>query len=377
MPPKKNPYRTPSDSTKSTSQTAGGRTSAYNPGFEQNLIKHGVYPYGYRHPDGQRAPKPDNWEEVQQIMAEPRPSLSPSRFSDGAFERFVDKTTEALDEADVMTKAFPILEGDSDLPSGIKRTFGNLAALTDGTIVDAQPDFYYGARPDQLDPRVQKELNSYIVPSVNDRAPMLPNNFTEGKGPGGTWAVVKRQVGYDGALGARGMQHLQSYGQPEPVYDNNAYTITSTFDAEHLHMYTAHPTAPANPGGQPEYHMNQLNSWGMTGNLETCRQGATAYRNMRDWTKKKRDEFIEAANERAANERTANPPQDMSFESSGYSEPSTSTNMATVLESDTSADELAFDHVNATPRSGKRVKRGKPERSYREDRSGRRGRYTR
>jgi hypothetical protein len=67
----------------------------------------------------------------------------------------------------------------------------------------------------------------------------------------------------------------------------------------------------------------------------------------------------------------------MSFESSGYSEPSTLTNMATVLESDTFADELAFDHVNAIPRSSKRVKRGKSERSSREDWSGRRGRYTR
>jgi hypothetical protein len=168
------------------------------------------------------------------------------------------------------------------------------------------------------------------------------------------------------------MQSLQLYGQPELVYDNNAYTITSTFDGEHLHIFTTHPTQPADPSGRPEYHMNQLNTWGMTGNAETFRQGATAYRNMRDWTKEKRDEFIEVANKRAANT-----PQDMSFESSGYSEPSTSTNMVTVLESDTSADELAFDHMNATPRSGKRVKRGKPERSYREDRSGRRGQHKR
>ena len=91
---------------------------------------------------------PENWEHLQQIMTQRRSSLSPSRFSDGAFKTYVNRTNGAIDEADVMAKAFPILEGDSDLPSGIKRTFGNLAALTDGTIVDAQPDFYYGARPD-------------------------------------------------------------------------------------------------------------------------------------------------------------------------------------------------------------------------------------
>lgn len=178
----------------------------------------------------------------------------------------MDKNAEALDEADVMANAFPIMRGQSDIPSGIKRTFGNLAVPMDGTLVDAQPDFYYGARPDQLDSRVQEKLNSYIVPSVNDRAPVLRNNFTKGKGPGGTWAVAGRQARYDGALGARGMQQLQSDGQPEPDYDSNADTITSTFDGEHLHIYTTHPTAPTNLEGKPESHMNQLNGWTMTGN---------------------------------------------------------------------------------------------------------------
>jgi hypothetical protein len=71
------------------------------------------------------------------------------------------------------------------------------------------------------------------------------------------------------------------------------------------------------------------------------------------------------------------PPQDMSFESSGYSEPSTSTNMATVLESDTSADELAVDDGLMARRSDKRLKRGEGKRTYLEDRSGRRGRHMR
>jgi hypothetical protein len=37
----------------------------------------------------------------------------------------------------------------------------------------------------------------------------------------------------------------------------------------------------------------------MTGNIETFRQGATYYRNARDWTKEQRDEAIRLANERA------------------------------------------------------------------------------
>ena len=356
MPSRKTPYRNPSDSRKSTSQT-GRRTSSYNPAFEQHLIEHGVYPNGYEYMDDRVSVRPDNWEVIQQRMVQSRPSLSPSRFSEDHFNHYKREVHRALDEPDMMAKAFPILRGDVNIPSATQRLFGNLAPLTDGTIVDAKPDISYGARPEQLDPRVREELSAYVVPSTNQSAPILPNNSTEGKGPGGTWMVADQQTCYAGALGARAMQHLQSYRQPEPVYDNNAYTITSTFDGRHLHLYTTHPTAPTNGGGRPEYHMNQLNSWGMTGNVETFRHGATAYRNARDWAKEKRDEFIDVTNE-----RVANTPRDISTQSSGYSEPSTSTNRTTVLESDTSADELGLNDEVIIHRSGKRPRRGEPER---------------
>ena len=94
----------------------------------------------------------------------------------------------------------------------------------------------------------------------------------------------------------------------------------------------------------------------------------------------KRDEFIGAANE-----RVTSPPQDTSFESSAYSEPSTSTNLATVLESntsedepststnlaavlesDTSEDELTSGDRVSGHRSGKHRRRGEPERSRHE-----------
>jgi hypothetical protein len=154
-------------------------------------------------------------------------------------------------------------------------------------------------------------------------------------------------------MGARAMQHLQSYGQPEPVYDNNAYTISSNFDGNLLQMYTTHPTAPTLPNKQPEYHRNQIRAWAMTSDPDTFQQGDTAYRNSRDWAKKKRDEFIKAANERGASL-----PQNMSVKSSGHSEPCTLTNRAATLESTTSTNELASDHKTMTPRSSKRLKRG-------------------
>jgi hypothetical protein len=263
----------------------------------------------------------------------------------------VQQNNETIDEAGVMAKVFPILEGNSGMLSGIKRTFSTLAPLTDGTIVAAQPDVYDGACSDQINQRVQDDLKPYIVPSSNDHAPVLPNNFTELKGPTGTMAVVKRQACYNGAIGARAMQHLQSYGLPEPVYDNNTYTITSTFDGEHLHIYTTHSTAPANSGAHPEYHMNLLDAFALPGNADSCRRGMTAYRNMKVWTKERRDEFIEAANE-----RSADLPQATSVETSGYSDPSTPMHLAAAIESETSTDELALDDV-PVPNPAKRSKR--------------------
>jgi hypothetical protein len=185
--------------------------------------------------------------------------------------------------------------------------------------------------------------------------------------------MADRQTCYADTLDARAIHHLQSYGQPEPVFDNNIYIITSTFDGRHLHIYTTHPTQPPNPGDPPEYHINQFRAFTITHNPEAFRQGATAYRNARDWAKKKRNKFIETANG-----KVTSLPQNISFESSGYSEPSTSTNRASTLKSDTSADKLALDHkTTISQRSGKRLKRRGTGENYNEYRSDRRDRLKR
>jgi hypothetical protein len=196
----------------------------------------------------------------------------------------------------VATTAISIIEGDiGDIRCvGGGYPFDNLAPLTDGTLAAANPDRFYGARPEQLNRQIRNKLSDHIVPSVEDCLPMMPNFFLEVKGPDGTAAVATRQACHDGALGARGMHSLQSYSEGSPVYDNKAYTITSTYLAGTLKMYTTHLTGPKD---RPEYFMTQLNSWSLTGNSETCRQGITAYRNGRDLAKEWRDRFIETANE--------------------------------------------------------------------------------
>ena len=334
-------------------------TGPYDRNFQQNLTDGGVYPHAYRYPDGRVPAKPNNWKEINQRLTQPRPSLSKLTFSEDAHETFIQADADAFKEKQITTLVIPIIEGEirdiKCVSGGIP--FTNLNHLTDGTLVPGNPDLYYGARPEQLNRRVRNELSGRIIPSTQDNLPMAPNFFLAAKGPDGTVAVAGRQACYDGALGARGIQSLQSYGQVMPVYDANAYTITSVYHDGQLKMYTTHPAQLTGPEDPPEYFMTRLNTWGMTGNPETFRQGATAYRNARDWAKERRDQFIEAANTRMSD--TSTEPQ--CLEPSGHIAASGSAAGLVVDGSSTSADELTpEEHAY---RSSSKRRRMKPSES--------------
>lgn len=255
-------------------------TGPYNRNFQQNLVDGNIFPYAYRHPDGQVPAKPNNWKEINRRLSQPRPSLSPSKFSEERHTKFVQADADAVKEKQVTTSVIPIIEGnirDAKYGSG-GILFTNLDHLTDGTLVPGNPDIYYGACPEQLDRRVRDKLSSHIIPSTQDDLSLAPNFFMTAKGPDGSLAVAGRwQASYDGALGARSMHSLQSYGQEEHVFDNNASTISSIYHGGTLKMYTSHLTQPASSGGRPEYSMHQLKEWSMTSDLETFIKGATYY----------------------------------------------------------------------------------------------------
>ncbi|KKZ67175.1 hypothetical protein EMCG_07120 [[Emmonsia] crescens] len=334
-----------SKETQSTEISKTTSTTAYKRNFEQKLIDHGVYPPEYEYPNGQIPPIPNNWGDINERLVRPRPSLSPSKFSDKEFKEFRKADAQASKEQPVMVSVIPIIEGkihDAKCAGG-GYSFGNLAPLTDGNLAAGKPDHFYGARPEQLDRNIRDELNDLIIPSTQHSLPMAPNFFLEAKGPDGSAAVARRQACYDGALGARGIQSLQSYRQDSPAYDHKAYTITSTYHDGTLKLYTSHCTKPTDSGNRPEYFMTQLNTWGMTGNADTFRHGATAYRNARDWAKETRDTLIEAANNRVPEVCT----ESQSFESSGNGEVSISTTGPVFVESDTSADKTDAEHVGA------------------------------
>lgn len=301
-------------STPRTGRTTTNTTGAYNANFEQKLIDHGIYPYSYEYPDGQAPPKPDNWEEINQILAQPRPSLSP--FPDEQFKKFVRADARATNEDEVKDSVIPKLLDTIGDPNGARRNirFTNLARLSDlgedglegedepekkDKFKLAQPDYYYGTPPELLNLDIRAELSNDIVPSTTATLPIVPNYFIEAKGPDGSSAVVTRQACFDGAHGARAMHSLRLYGKDEPVYDNNAYTLSGIYHAGQLKMFSHYTAQPNGVGTRPEYYMHQLDAWAMTGNKRSYVQGLTALKNAEDWTKKVRDTVIARANEMA------------------------------------------------------------------------------
>ena len=316
------------------------RTSAYSPALEQHLIDHGVYPHRYYNgsDDDDGSVYPENWEEINERLVQPRRSLSPSRFTREEFRKFEKTNMQALTEDQVMSKVFPIITGTAHILSQGNLYFGNLKHLTDGSITKSKPDFYDGACPAELNKQVRQKLSKSIEPSIKKTAPLLPNFFTEGKGPDGSASVCRLQAMYDGALGARGIHELRLYVDPETAYDNNAYTITSTYHGGTgtLAMYTTHPTLSKSPIKSTEYRMTQLKAFAVTSDPDTFRRGVSALRNARDWAKEQRRKLMAAANSKVPDAEGSDMASFAQSFVSRASEP-------TLAESETSADELALD----------------------------------
>lgn len=268
--------------------------SSKDAAFEQELIDNRIYPPGYDDIE------PCNLEDISERLGQPRASLSPSKFSREDFIHFKRRNDEATTEAEVMSEVFPMIIGKTNIPSGYNQVFNNLKPLGDH-ISSPQPDYFNGARTAEIRPKVRNDLEQYIIPSSQRHRPALPNFFTEAKGPDGKASEAKRQITQDLAAGARGMLMTQSYELDEPVFDNKAHTFGSTYHSGYLQLYAMHPTQPGATEEQPEYHTTKINGYDLTGNQETHRQGIAAFRNLRDFAKERRDDFIALANGRADN----------------------------------------------------------------------------
>ena len=265
----------------------------YSRNFGQHLTDHGARPV-YCSLDS------TNLESNLAKLSQPRQSLSPAQFTESTFKAFQRENAQAKDEADVEANIIPTLLGCNRARhlAGRNTIFGNLEPLTDGTIAPAKPDIYNGSSPANLCSAVRDQLGHHIIPSSMHDKPIVPNYFIETKGPNGSFAVATQQVRYAGALGSRAMHTLKSYAEEEEVYTSNAYTFSSIYHGGTLTMFTHHLAGP-NERGADDYHMTQVGAWAVTGDRDSFVRGAGALRNAQDIAKHYRDEFIQAANNKA------------------------------------------------------------------------------
>ena len=268
------------------------KSSAYAPDFGRKFIDKG---FSLADPNT-RAANDREWNEV---LIQPRPSLSPSRMSDGHHRRFVTAVYRARNEDEVMAHVLPTIVGEPRYPSGQNVRFGNLDPLADGLVVP-QPDYYEGEDIGPGSRQLRDQLNKSIVPSNHEDYPFLPNFFTEAKGRDGTIGVAQRQAAHDGAVGARAMHRTENHGRRQERFDNKARTLSSILDgAGHLDIFSHHVSKPTRRGALPQTHMTPLRSYSLTDNPETFRQGVGAYRNASDYAHHHRTETIKNAHRRS------------------------------------------------------------------------------
>ena len=279
-------------SSHSTATPLSRRASAYNTEFAYQLIDSGISLPSRRHPAS-------NHQEWNEVLIQPRRSLSPSRMSDGHHHRFVDAIDDACIEAAVMSNVLPRIVGERRYSSSYNMRFGNLDPVADDLVVP-QPDYYEGESIGLGSRQLRDQLHKSIVPSRQQHFPFLPNFFTEAKGPDGTVGVAHLQAAHDGAVGARGMHRTENLGRRRETFDNKARTVSSILDgAGHLRIFSHHISKPTGRGYPPQTHMTPLRSYSLTDSPETFRQVLGAYRNASDHAHHHRTETIKNAHRRS------------------------------------------------------------------------------
>ena len=229
---------------------------------------------------------------------EPRPSLSPSRMSDGEYYRFMRAIDGAKNEDEVMARVVPKIIGENRYPSRQNSRLTNLEPLVDGIVIP-QPDYYEGTAPRRGNRQLRRLLDTSIVPSSHRDDPFLPNISLEAKGPTGSLGVAELQSCHDGALFARGAHRVENLGRDEDVYDDDARTVSAVYHgAGHLDFHTHHLSRPDGPGTPSVTHMTRLGSFALGDSPENFRQGVGAWRNASDHARKHRERLIEDAHHR-------------------------------------------------------------------------------
>lgn len=183
-----------------------------------------------------------------------------------------------------ITHAFPYIRGQlSDIFDVECVPFDDVEPLSDALLPITKPNLYDGIPAASIKDHIREDLADCIQPSKNNRCPLIPNIIVEAKYAyryGEGVELAQLQACDNGALGARAMHDLRSYGKdPETMYDENTYTICATYAHWMLVIFLHHVTPTGDVERPAKYHMSPIGSWSLLTDCEAYRKAVTAFRN--------------------------------------------------------------------------------------------------
>lgn len=298
------------------SKTSTSKSGPYRPDFRQHLIDHNVLPlndYVIKPPE-----PPDNMREIKDAMNRER---TWALDYDTKVQAFQAALRMAKNEYDIVALlSLESIPGDTILirQSNIisrDQSWSGLGPLTDGNITAGKPDLAYATKANNLKQPIRNKLGAMILPTISKDV-VCPNFMVAVKGPSGTQSVNDLQAVHVGALAARGMHALWSYGNDtgtvvaELETRKIARTITCTWLAGTLTMYATYrldhqgaedgsDCSTSTSSAFPTYCTSLIDSWAFnTDDNEKLKKGFAAYLNGLEWAQSQRDEAIERANRR-------------------------------------------------------------------------------
>jgi hypothetical protein len=180
----------------STNTTVTKKSKSSRPAdanYQQKLIDGNVFPYDCELPDDNDPPLPQNWQEIKQRLTKARASLSPSKFPEDDYKKFVKADARAFNEEAIKDTVLPAMLRAIRASDGAQKSilFTNLEPITPG-ITQAKLDYYYGAKTKQIYLDIRNSLDNTIIPSSHTHLPAALDFFMEAKGPDGSLAEGQR-----------------------------------------------------------------------------------------------------------------------------------------------------------------------------------------
>ena len=267
--------------------------SPYDAAFQQHLINYGIFPPNYRYADQTFPPTPRNLEEIRNEARKPRKSLDMNADGlRGLFDQVRVAISNISGELKTHTALISKLQSSTEDPKssagGLKLT--NYLPLTDNTLTPSNPDYYYGARAEQLHTELQTTLSRLLVPRHD--SPVLPNFFLAIKAAHGDASVAMRQACYDGTFGARAMHISESLLKERRYWSGNAETISCTFIDGTLKMFACLPFESKHQERPTHYAMTMVDAYNLDATAERCKEGIAAFRNLARWALERRTKRI-------------------------------------------------------------------------------------